>query len=192
MSTPVSLFRFESLFWLRLHPVGTYSLLRSRLMAASMALFCVALLSGCGFQLRGKVSLPPEMSRTYITGLPKFSEFGANLRRQLRANGAEVVEAADDSTATLRITRKRSGKRILSVNDKGKVQEYELFVSIAFEVKGQETVLLENQTINLQREFLFNEDDVLGKAQEEQLVFKDMRKDLVRLMIYRLQAIGKA
>lgn len=192
MSTPVSLRRFESLSWLRLNRVGACSPVRSRLNSVLLALFCVALLSGCGFQLRGKVSLPPEMARTYITGLPQFSEFRANLRRQLRANGVEVVEAADDSTANLRITRNRSGKRILSVNDKGKVQEFELFVSIAFEVKGQETVLLENQTINLQREFLFNEDDVLGKAQEEQLVFKDMRKNLVRLMIYRLQAIGKA
>lgn len=191
MSTPVSLYRFVSLSWLRLHWVGAGSTVRAGLMVPILALLCVALLLGCGFQLRGKVELPPEMSRTYITGLPRFTEFGANLRRQLRANGIEVVDAADESTATLRITRNRRGKRVLSVNDKGKVQEYELSVSVAFEVKGQDTMLLDNQTISLQREFLFDENDVLGKAQEEQLVFRDMRKDLVRLMIFRLQTIGK-
>ena len=191
MSTPVSLYRFVSLSWLRLHRVGAGSTVRAGLMVPILALLCVALLLGCGFQLRGKVELPPEMSRTYITGLPRFTEFGANLRRQLRANGIEVVDAADESTATLRITRNRRGKRVLSVNDKGKVQEYELSVSVAFEVKGQDTMLLDNQTISLQREFLFDENDVLGKAQEEQLVFRDMRKDLVRLMIFRLQTIGR-
>ncbi len=103
-----------------------------------------------------------------------------------------MVESVDDSTATLRITRNQTGKRILSVSDKGKVQEYELSVSVAFEVKGQDTILLENQTIRVKRDFLFDENDVLGKAQEEQIVFRDMRKDLVRLMIYRLQTIGKA
>ena len=127
-----------------------------------------------------------------IIGLPQFTEFGANLRRQLRAKGVVIVENADESTATLRVTRNRTGKRVLSVNDKGKVQEFELYVSVAFEVKDQDkSVLLKNQTISLTREFLFDENDVLGKAQEEQLVFKNMRKDLVRLMIFPLQTIGK-
>ena len=179
--------------WLRAVPlISGKSLVEMGFIATFVAFLYLGVLSGCGFHLRGKVELPPEMSRTYITGLPQFTEFGANLRRQLRANGVVIVEDADESTATLRVTRNRTGKRVLSVNDKGKVQEFELYVSVAFDVKDQDkSVLLENQTISLRREFLFDENDVLGKAQEEQLVFRNMRKDLVRLMIFRLQTIGK-
>ena len=148
MCKTVSWCRFGGRSWLRLNRLGIRPQGISLPTAAVLGLCCAGLLSGCGFHLRGKVVLPEEMSRTYVTGLPRFTEFGANLRRQLRANGVAVVESVDDSTATLRITRNQTGKRILSVNDKGKVQEYELSVSVAFEVKGQDTILLENQTEN--------------------------------------------
>lgn len=155
---------------------------------------CVVLaLSGCGFHLRGAVSLPAELSRTYIEGLSPYGEFSALLRRQLRANGIDVVEDSAQSTATLRVRGPTGGKRVLAVDENGKVLEYELFTSVSFEVRGQDNaLLLENQTINLTRDFIFDENDVLGKVEEERLLLEDMRKDAVRLMIYRLQVIGKA
>ena len=149
------------------------------------------LLCGCGFHLRGQVALPPELSRTYVTGVAEYTDFGAELRQQLRAHGIDVVDDAKASTATLRITQNTNGKRVLAVDERGKVREFELFAQVAFEVKGQDKkVLLKNQTITVTRDFIFDENDVLGKSVEEQIILQDMHEDLVRLMLFRLRAIS--
>ena len=146
-------------------------------------------LGSCGFHLRGVTELPPKLSRTHISGISPYSDFAVNLRQQLRANGVEIVEA-NQSTATLRITRNRIDRQVLAVGSDGKVREYELFAAVSFEVRGADAaVLLENQTITLSREFIFDPDNVLGKREEEALLRENLRKDIVRLMIYRLQTI---
>jgi LPS-assembly lipoprotein len=158
----------------------------------SPVLLAVTLIAGCGFHLRGQADLSSELARTHIVGVSPYSEFAANLRQQLRANGVQVVEA-EQSTSTLRITRNVSGKRVLSVDQNGKVLEFELYSEISFEVTGQDkTLLLKNQTISLSRAFLFDVNDVLGKAEEEALLREDLQEDVVRLIIYRLQTIGKS
>jgi LPS-assembly lipoprotein len=158
----------------------------------SPVLLAVMLIAGCGFHLRGQADLSPELARTHIVGVSPYSEFAANLRQQLRANGVQIVEA-EQSTSTLRITRNVSGKRVLSVDQNGKVLEFELYSVISFEVTGKnKTILLKNQTISLSRPFLFDVNDVLGKAQEEALLKEDLQADVVRLIIYRLQAIGRS
>ena len=146
-------------------------------------------LGSCGFHLRGVAELPAELSRTHISGISPYSDFATDLRQQLRANGVEIVEA-NQSTATLRITRNRIDRRVLAVGSDGKVREYELFAVVSFEVRGADkAVLLENQTITLSREFIFDPDNVLGKREEEALLREDLREGIVRLMIYRLQTI---
>lgn len=148
-------------------------------------------LEGCGFHLRGAVKLSPALDRTYVDGVSPYSDLAVLLRQQLRSNGVEVIEDnASKATATLHIVHQGIAKRVLSVGPDGTVREYELNAVISFEVKGHDKKrLLANQTITLTREYIFDPDDVLGKAEEEQLLREDLRKDLVRLMIYRLQTI---
>ncbi len=157
--------------------------------AVIVSLCLLIALAGCGFHLRGVVELPPDLSRTHISGVSPYSNFAVNLRQQLRANGVEIVEAKQ-STATLSITRYSIDRQVLAVGDDGKVREIELFGVVSFEVRGADkTVLLKNQTITLSREFIFDPDNVIGKAEEEALLKEDLSENLVRLMVYRLQTI---
>lgn len=153
----------------------------------------VALLQGCGFQPRGKVALPEALSNTYIEGVADYSELGASLERQLEANGVHVVNHPKKATAIIRISQVRSGRRVIAVNEKGKAQEFALFSQLVFEVLGQDKqVLLKRQTVSVTRDFIFDENDVLGKVAEASLILEDMNKDLVRLMMFRLQTIGRS
>lgn len=157
----------------------------------SLSIFLlIAMLAACGFHLRGAAELPPELSRTHITGVSEYSGFAISLRQQLRANGVETVDDQEQATATLYITQNRTGRRVLSVDDDGKVREFELVTILSFEVKGKDQeLLLENQTITLTRDFVFDQNDVLGKAEEAELLQEDMEQDIIRLMLYRLQTI---
>jgi len=147
--------------------------------------------SGCGFRLRGQVSLPEPLSRTYIEGVPEYSEFATELRRTLRSNGAEVMDVPEAAESVIHISSKRSGRRILAVNESGKALEYEFFVVVVFSVQGPDKKpLLAQQTVSVTRDFIFDENEVLGKAAEAQTILKDMEADAARLMMLRMQAMA--
>jgi LPS-assembly lipoprotein len=153
-------------------------------------LLLAVVLGACGFHLRGAARLSPELERTLITGVSPYSSFAISLHQQLQANGIEIVEDQQQATAILNIAQSRTGRRVLSVDDDGKVREFELFTTLSFEVKGQDKQqLLETQTITLTRDFVFDQNDVLGKEAEAELLQEDMEQDIIRLMLYRLQTI---
>ena len=89
--------------------------------------------------------------------------------------------------------RKNSGsRRVLSVSSEGKVSEYELYQTLEFKVRdaaGRE--LLAPQYLELTRDYLFEKEDVLGKSNEEEILRRDMHRDLVRLIMLRLEALGR-
>lgn len=130
------------------------------------------------------------MARTHIAGLNPYDDLYAALSGVLEVNGVEVVDA-ERASATLRVIERNRGRRVLSVGADGKVREFELFTTVRFRVAGQgDTPILETQTLTLTRDFLFDQTSVLGKAEEAELLYEDMEDELVRLMLYRLEATG--
>lgn len=155
-------------------------------------------MTACGFQLRDQADLPAAMQRTYIDGLSPYNNLRVALERTLRANGVAVVESAERASAVLRIKGEQRGRRVLSVGTDGKVREFELFTTVTFEVEGQGEVKgqghdlrIKKQALTVTRDFLFDETDVLGNASEADLLYEDMDNDLIRLMLYRLEAASR-
>lgn len=154
--------------------------------------FVMSVLTACGFHLRGDVKLAPELSRIHIQGSNSYDPLVRDLIRALTSAGATVVEDPQAATAVLQILENSGKRRVLSVRSTGKVQEYELYQTFTFRVRdaaGEE--LLAAQQLELTREYLFDADDVLSKSTEEEALRRDMRRDLVRLAMLRLEALGR-
>ncbi|WJW74882.1 LPS assembly lipoprotein LptE [Thiohalobacter sp. IOR34] len=155
-------------------------------------LLAVLLLAGCGFHLRGAVALPPAMQKIAVKGIGPYAPLGREIRRGLRSAGAEVVEDPAAATAVLRILRNEAPRRVLSVQATGKVQEYELLQILDFSVQDAAgRLLLSRQHLELSRAYLYDANDPLGKGSEEAAIRADMRRDLVQLLLLRLQARGR-
>lgn len=152
----------------------------------------VMLLSACGFQLRGEVRLAPQLSHVHIAGESGFDPLVRDLTRALENAGARVVADAQQATATIQILKNSSARRVLSVQATGKAREYELHQVLEFRVRdGAGRELLGPQHLEVTRDYLFDANDVLGRAGEEEALRRDMRRDLVRLAMLRLEALGK-
>ncbi|HEY9051661.1 MAG TPA: LPS assembly lipoprotein LptE [Gammaproteobacteria bacterium] len=167
--------------------------LTQRRKGAKLFLFVlIVMMTGCGFHLRGAYELPADMSRTYISSANQNSELVRSLKRVLRSNQLTLVDNPVDAGAVLRIISEARNKRVLSVDSQGRAREYELQYSIKFEVSGKDNGFsLPPQELQLQREFLFDPEDVLGKSSEEADLINDMQQDMVRLIMLRLQAHGQ-
>jgi LPS-assembly lipoprotein len=155
-------------------------------------LLVVAILAGCGYQLRGSASLPDVMSVTYIKGLRPYSVLVDEFSRALRARNVVVASDPAAATAVLNVTGNTTEKLVQSVDFAGNVLEYEIRQTIRFSVSTpDQQALLAEQSLSLSRDFLYTSTDVLAKEREEKLVRQTLQQNLVNLAMLRIAAIGR-
>jgi LPS-assembly lipoprotein len=162
----------------------TLSSSRIRLLAAALVALTLA---SCGFHLRGPQ--PLAFSSLYV-GTNQYSDLGAALRRQVTLSGTTKVEENEAvADARLQILANERTREILSLTATGKVREYELSQRIRFRlVSKTNEELIPPTNLVVRREYTFNDELILGKEQEEALLFRDMEADLIQQVMRRLAA----
>ncbi|MFZ2853864.1 MAG: LPS assembly lipoprotein LptE [Rhodocyclaceae bacterium] len=150
--------------------------------------FVLALLAGCGFQLRGAYALPYE---SIYLALPSYSEIGAGLKRAIRASGStRLVESVDEAQARFVPNADLREKVVLSFSGTGRVRELRLRYRYAYRIvdaKGRD--LVPAGEIELTRDLTYDDSNVLAKEQEETLLWRDMQNDMVQQIMRRLAAV---
>ena len=156
---------------------------RAARLAVGIAL-CTALAS-CGFHLRGQATLPYES--VFISGSPAVV---TQIARAVRAaSKTRVVNNPKDAEVTLEILSEARERAILSLSASGRVRELQIRYRIAFRVfDKQARVYIPPSEVLLKRDLSYNDSDVLGKEQEEALLYRDMQNDAVQQIIRRLEA----
>ena len=144
------------------------------------------LLAGCGFQLQGAVTIPPEMDRTFISAPDEQSLFYRELRRELIAAGVVVTDYETDATATITIYYDDTDQRVLSVSARNVPTEYEVYYTIEYGVTSGDAILLETQDLTLTRDYTYDATLVLGKAREEEQLREAIARDLVRIVLKQI------
>lgn len=160
----------------------------SLLIAGLLVLF----LTGCGFHLRGKAALPPGLEKMTISGLDSYDPLVIVLSRYLRANGVEVITYDDPGVTDLRLSGFSQAKEIMVVGTDGRVREYRLISSVIIALQDKARGLdLPAERVTVRRDFLYNPDDVLGKAEEEKVLREEMIRDLARKIMERLGTLNR-
>ncbi|MEQ1802229.1 MAG: LPS assembly lipoprotein LptE [Gammaproteobacteria bacterium] len=156
-----------------------------RALAAALML----LLAGCGFQFRGTADFPPQMAVIHIAATDRYSPFYRELVTVLRRSDVTLTDDPAKARTTVRILTDDTGRRLLSVTARNVPAEYEVYYRVRFavDVDGVEAVPLEQ--LALTREYAFDENAVLGKAGEEEVIRQALASDLVGLVTRRLTAV---
>lgn len=158
-----------------------------RMVNPVLVVVSVFLLSACGFHLRGAMELPPILEVTYVNSNQPFQGISQVLRRQLNLAGAKVTENLDEATGVIDILGERSERRILSVGSTGRATEYELLQEVTFGVSDKDgNQILKPQVVSMVRSLTFDENELLGKVTESEKVQRQMRQDLARQIITRI------
>jgi len=157
---------------------------RRRLLTAAVAILTLA---GCGFHLRGSIAMP--FKTAFVNG-SEHDPVLTDLRRQLRLNDVEVVDTAKGADIVIRVLQLKKERDILSLNSAGKAREYRLFYTLAYAVDAADgTTVRTPDRITLRRDVTFDDSQVLAKAQEEALLYRDMESDLVQQLMRRLATV---
>ena len=149
-------------------------------------------LAGCGFALR---QAPKFVFRSIYLQLPESTSLGPVLTRALRMNPdlqvlTEVAQRAS-ADVILDIRSEQREKVVAGLNAAGQVREFVLRLRLRFRLitpAGRE--LIPETELLLQREFGFAETAALAKEEEESLLNRDMRQDMVQQLMRRLAAVS--
>ena len=150
---------------------------------------CVMLLSSCGFKLRGAYQLPAAMTVTYVEAASADPGLARALIRGLKASKIKIATLASDDIAVLTLSRETKTKRTVSVDARGWAREVTLSYAVNFHVKADSSGFeISSQDIIIERDFVFDTEDVLGNSREESQLYEEIQQDLVRLILLRLQS----
>lgn len=157
-----------------------------RLTRVVLPALMAAILAGCGFHLRGTATLPFD-----TISVPAETPLAIELRRNIASGtNAKVIPESENPQAVLALLGEGRERLILSLNSQGQVTEYELRYRVSIRVsapKGGD--FIPTSEIVLRRPITFN-DQVLAKEQEAELIYREMRQDMVQLILRRL-AVAK-
>ena len=159
-----------------------------------LSLYCLAQLAGCGFHLRGSTVGDVTMPAVFVAST-RLSAGDADVQRLLeqwlRRQDTRVTTSKDEAKWVVVLFPETRHRRVTSVNDNGKAQEYELRYQLRFEVRDvQDTLILPARVVSVTRQYAFNAEAVLSNASEEQDLWRAMQQEASGQIGFQLQRLA--
>ena len=149
-------------------------------------------LAGCGFHLRDALELPVDLGPVAVTAPDPYSPLAASLARSLDRAGATAATRTDDA-AKLEVLSEKWVDIPIAIDNLGRAQEYSLRYAVVFRLrKGEETMLVPQQAVELSRDYVAPASDSIGRNSERELLVNEMRRDMVASILRRIDAALRA
>jgi LPS-assembly lipoprotein len=175
--------------------------MRRQVLKWAIAGACLAMLQGCGFQLRGAAPLP--FASAYVeagvavlntTGITSSSYTShrmtsqiAPLLRNYLAQNQKLAPGKEQAAIVIHLTNEAREKSILTLSGTGKVREYRLMHRVTLSaLDGAGKEVLAPALIQLNRDFSYSDEQIMAKEAEEVLLLKEMEQDILRQIVRRL------
>jgi len=142
-----------------------------------LVLLATLLLIACGFQLRGSI----EANFNSITISGGSNDFVKQLNKRFKQAGVKIVPTGGE--VKVEILKNELKKNILSLNSSGLVSEYELIYTVTYRVKNiNSTEWSTPITLDLNRQYTFDNENIVAKELEEKRLVRGMKDELIRTM----------
>jgi LPS-assembly lipoprotein len=148
-----------------------------------------ALLSACGFQLRGTGTTELAIKELDLSARNAYGETVTQLRQVLESSGVKVYSGAPYK---LILTDEQESQRILSYAGAGRTGEYQVTTVLNYDIRGGHDLPLLSDKLEVQKVFMHDGNNLVGSDQEASDARKDTRRELVQRMMLRLQQLTPA
>lgn len=161
---------------------------------ACVVSLCVLVLSACGFTPRGSISGASDIGAIFVDA-GRSVPIADLLKQHIIDRDLTLASSRVDANILLRLTNEAQSQRILSVQSRGRVSEFELRHSVNMLVaqgKDGEPAKYDpsqrENTVTVLREYTYDEKGVLGKEDEAAILRQEMREELARHLLLRVVA----
>ena len=148
-----------------------------------LSLLLLVNITSCGYQFRGATEVN-FVSISIDGGSPSFLKI---LKKQFKQSGVKVQER--NSEKTLEITNDTFSKKILSLSAAGKVREYQVNYKISFRFKSQDSEWSDSINLEANRDFTYDDKNIIAKTEEESRLIKGMQEQLIRSIVNQISVL---
>lgn len=162
----------------------------TKIMRITVLLCLLLSLSACGFHLRGSTPLSGGSQTVYVAGLK--GSFADKLQDALIASGAQVVNTGSGADMLIDITQAQSSRTVGTLDERGKVNSYQLFFTVSYSVFDSDAQPLgESKVIKENRQYIFSPQLVLESEFEERALIESMEDAATARLIRQVSALSK-
>ncbi|MBH79574.1 MAG: hypothetical protein CMQ49_03565 [Gammaproteobacteria bacterium] len=159
----------------------------SHIARSLLACCLLQLLAGCGFQLRSW-DLSSSIDSFYVQAAAN-NPLEQPLRRGLLQAGVPQADSAASAAVVVTLHELRRSRRGVSVTPRSRVAEYELNLDARFGLRAADKELLASQWARASRVFRVDRDNLVASNEEQALLEREMRADLVQQILRALNAV---
>ena len=145
-----------------------------------------ALLSACGFQLRGTGDSHFALSELNLSARNAYGETVKQVRSALQSNNIKV---SSNAPFQLVLSNETSTQRTASFTGNARSAEVELTNTLSYEIRGANNLLLLQNQLEVQSILSQDQNNIAGSGQEAAQLAQEMRRNLVRKLMQNLQLI---
>ncbi len=142
----------------------------------------------CGYHLRGVSDLPEALQVVYLHGASP--ELKKVLRATFSISGGRMESNVLKANVIINVTKEELVRRVISLSTTGRANEYELDYELEFtlfDIGGNP--LSELLKVKVSAEYFNDQEDVLGKENEEQVIRDELYQQAVQSIIDRSAAV---
>ncbi|MEI7950650.1 MAG: LPS assembly lipoprotein LptE [Gammaproteobacteria bacterium] len=150
--------------------------------------FFTLLLTSCGFALRGTAELPASLQPLHLDNVNDSTAMGRELMRTLVNNKVKLTDTTGASIYSLALGAETNIERAISVNANARAGEYEIIMTVPFQLKRGNTASIPEQKLSLTKVYLADPENAVAKTEEALIIQNEMRQELSQLILRRLQA----
>ncbi|MDD2159220.1 MULTISPECIES: LPS-assembly lipoprotein LptE [Pseudomonas] len=145
------------------------------------------LLSACGFQLRGTGDVQFALKELDVSARNAYGETVNQVREVLQNNDVRVYPGAP---YRLVLSNEQENRRAASFTSSARTAEYELNKTLEYEIRGSKNLLLLSDKVEAQSFYTQDSNNLIGADQEAAQVRQEMNRELIQLLVLRLQQIS--
>ena len=165
----------------------------SRILKFNLFLIIVTLCS-CGYSLRNSHLLEANLKSIQLNLSQPNSEFSRILRSNLEKAGVDMKisdmsqEAGQNTGHVLIIDSEEISTRPVTINSRARAAQYEIRLSVEIALTVDERILVEPETIFVDRIYFEDIQNITGNQEEVRLITSEMRQDLVFQVMRRIES----
>ena len=157
------------------------------------------IITSCGFHLRGQgpnVGANIENSRVYLAVTNSNGLLHRQILRDLQFSQAKVIDEPAKADWHIIILSVKTEKKSVGIDSSGRSNEYEIILDVEYivdsairlkqvnqNVESKKSKEIENRFLTSHRNFYFDNNDPIGKRNEEKILLDSMRKDISRQLV---------
>ncbi|MEO8366285.1 MAG: LPS assembly lipoprotein LptE [Pseudoxanthomonas sp.] len=146
--------------------------------------------SACGFHLRNKIALPPDLGPVRVTSTTLYSPLAESLATGLKHAGAITAASDAKDVATLEVLSERWGDLPISIDAFGRAQEFSLRYAAVFVFRRADgSTLVPQQVVELSRDYVSPPVNATGTTTEREILATELRREMAASILRRVDGV---